>query len=63
VQSRLTPRVRGQTGCMRRWTDVVAGLAALALAVVVGLELRDVGFWLWVLVAAFAAAPVASTSA
>jgi hypothetical protein len=46
---------------MRRWTDLVAALAAIVLAVVIWLVLRDdrVDLWSWVLVAAFAAAPVA----
>src|SRR5205085_2592502 len=43
---------------MRRWTDVFAALAALVLAVALALELRDVSLVGWVLVAAFAAAPV-----
>ncbi|HEX6700700.1 MAG TPA: hypothetical protein VF101_08225 [Gaiellaceae bacterium] len=44
---------------MRRWTDVFAALAAIALAVIVGLVLRDVDVWGWVIALGFAAAPVA----
>jgi len=44
---------------MRRWTDLFAALAAIVLAVLVGLVLRDVDAWGWVIALGFAAAPVA----
>jgi len=44
---------------MRRSTDLVAGLAVLALAVGFAVWVRDVGFWGWAIAGALAAVPVA----
>jgi hypothetical protein len=44
---------------VRRWTGILAAIAALVLAVMLALELREVSLVGWVFVAAFAAAPIA----